>query len=364
MDSVRFDRAFRPLVVVFLIALLASLAIAAVGWGSGVVPYAERSDAPTYAARSLSGRITVLKPRRLAQAAISFRGGPITTSTGETVDVRVSDALAVDAVTPESWAEFLVKMVHGPEISQLTMYVAPLTEVTQICGARSLGCYSRNRSVAVGETLPDGTTPEEVVRHEYGHHIGLYRANTPWRAIEWGPKHWASAADVCARVARGEAYPGDQNEHYAQNPGEAWAETYRLMDERKAGVGTARWQIIAPSFYPTEAALQAAERDVRQPWTVGQRTVFRRALRKGQVWWIPLQTPLDGSLAVTVKLPRGGLHKAALLAADRTTVIKRGFSAGQRQRKIAGTVCGQRSVYVRVTQLGAPGPVTVATSRP
>lgn len=363
MDEVRFDRAFRPLVVVFLIALFSSMAIAAVAWGSGVVPDARRASVPT-AARPLAARIGVLQPHRISRAAISFRGGPITTSTGETVDVRVSDAFAVDAVTPEGWAEFLARMVHGPELSQLTMYVAPLAEVTELCGFGSLGCYSRNRSVAVGETLPDGTTPEDVVRHEYGHHIALYRANAPWRAIEWGPKHWASAAGVCARVARGEAYPGDQNDHYAQNPGEAWAETYRLMDERKAGIGTARWQIIAPSFYPTEAALQAAELDVRQPWTVGHRTVLRRALRKGQIWWIPLRTPLDGSLAVTVKLPRGGLHKAALMAADRKTVLKLGSSAGLRQRKIAATVCGQRSVYVRVTQLGAPGPVTVATSTP
>ena len=271
MDTVRSDRAFRPLVAVFLIALVASLAIAAVAWGSSLVPDARTSAAPT-PARPLAARIGKLEPRRLAQAAITWRGGPTTTSTGETVDVRVSDSFALDAVTPESWAEFLAKLVHGPELSELTMYLAPLGEVAEICGTGSLGCYSRNRSVSVGETLPDGTTPDDVVRHEYGHHIALYRANTPWRAIEWGPKHWASAADVCARVSRGEAYPGDQNDHYAQNPGEAWAETYRLMDERKAGIGTARWQIIAPSFYPTEAALQAAELDVRNrgPWGRGR----------------------------------------------------------------------------------------------
>ena len=42
-----------------------------------------------------------------AQAPAGYRGGPITTSTGETVDVRVSDALPADTVTPEGWAEFL-----------------------------------------------------------------------------------------------------------------------------------------------------------------------------------------------------------------------------------------------------------------
>ena len=152
----------------------------------------------------------------------------------------VSDSFAVDAVTPEAWAEFLVKLVHGPELAQLTTYIAPLSEIRSVCGLGALGCYSRNRSLAVGEVLPDGTTPEEVVRHEYGHHIALYRSNSPWRAIDWGPKHWASSAGICAREARSEVFPGDEGDRYHLNPGEAWAETYRLMDERKAGITTGR----------------------------------------------------------------------------------------------------------------------------
>ena len=207
---------------------------------------------------------------------------PIVTSTGETVNVLVSDSFAPDAVTPESWAEFLVKLVHGPELASLTTYIAPLDEIRLLCGNGALGCYRQNRSVALGETLPDGTTPEEVVRHEYGHHIALYRSNSPWQAIDWGPKNWASAADICARVGRNEAFPGDEDEHYAQNPGEAWAETYRLMDERKAGITTATWPIIAPSLYPTEAALVAAEKDVVQPWTAGTAERLPQVRREGQ----------------------------------------------------------------------------------
>jgi hypothetical protein len=362
MSRVRRARGLRPVVVVLAIALVAAVAIAAAGAGSraGTV---ERFDRPTYA-RSLAGRVTALEPRRLEQAAISWRGGPITTSTGETVNVLVSETFAVDTVTPESWAEFLVKLVHGPEISQLTTYIAPLAEIRLVCGTGALGCYSRDRSVSVGEVLPDGTTPEEVVRHEYGHHIALYRANSPWRAIDWGPKNWASAAGICPRVSRGEAHPGNQDRYYMQNPGEAWAETYRLMDERKAGITTASWQVVAPTFYPTEAALQAAELDVVQPWTTGQRMVFRKALGRNRTWWIPLPTPLDGSIAVTVKLPRGGLHEAALVAGNRRTILGRASGAGARQRRISGTICGQRSVFVRVLQKGAPGQVAVHTSRP
>ena len=367
MSRVTRVRAVRPFIVVLVIALVSALAIAAVGSGTRIgatKPVDSARLARPGPVRALGYRITKLQPHKLQQAAIAWRGGAIVTSTGETVNVLVSDSFAPDAVTPESWAEFLVKLVHGPELSSLTTYIAPLAEIRLLCGNGALGCYRQNRSVALGETLPDGTTPEEVVRHEYGHHIALYRSNSPWQAIDWGPKNWASAADICARVGRNEAYPGDEREHYAQNPGEAWAETYRLMDERKAGITTATWPIIAPSLFPTEAALVAAEKDVVQPWTAGTQSVFRKSVAKGKTWWIPLSTALDGSLAVTARLPRGGEHRVELVAANRRTMLKRGAAAGAGVRRIKATVCGQRSLFVRVSQRGKPGLVTVVAATP
>ena len=367
MSRVSRVRAVRPFIAVLVIALVSALAVAAVGSGTraGAIESVDstRLDRPG-PGRALGYRMTKLQAGKLQQAPISWRGGPIVTSTGETVNVLVSDAFAVDTVTPESWAEFIAKLVHGSELSSLTTYIAPLDEIRTLCGDGALGCYRQNRSVALGESLPDGTTPEEVVRHEYGHHIALYRSNAPWRTIDWGPKNWASAADICARVARREAFPGNEDEHYAQNPGEAWAESYRLMDERKAGVTSATWQIIAPSLYPTEAALVAAEKDVVQPWTAGTKSVFRKSVAKNKLWWIPLTTPLDGSIAVTARLPRGGQHRVELVAADRKTVLKRGAAAGAGVRRISSTVCGQRSVFVRVTQRGKPGLVTVVAATP
>ena len=243
-------RMLRPLVLVLLIALAAALAIVAVGSGARTGSVEALDTPPLLPVRSATAS-PKLEPRRLQQAGIAWRGGPILTSTGETVNVLVSEAFAVDAVTPESWAEFLVKLVHGTELAQLTTYIAPLAEIRTSAAAAPSGATRETGRSRSARVLPDGTTPEEVVRHEYGHHIALYRSNPPWRAIEWGPKNWASAAGVCAKVAGGDAYPGDEDEHYAQNPGEAWAEVYRLMDERKVGITTARWQIIAPTFYPT-----------------------------------------------------------------------------------------------------------------
>jgi len=321
--------------------------------------------APPTSARAIDAQPgTALRFDRLARTAATWRGGPTTTSTGEVVNVQVSESLP--AVTPEYWAEFLVQLTHGAELARVTSYHATRDEVEELCGAQSLGCYSRNTMISLAEPALDGTTPEEVVRHEYGHHIALYRDNAPWRAIDWGPKAWATSASVCPKVTRGEAHPGNEGPNYARNPGEAWAEVYRLLEERKDGITTGNWPIIAPSFYPTEADLQAAERDVLQPWTKGTIRSFARtfAKRTPKVWWIPLSTPLDGSVRITAAVPRGGRYEVALVGPNRKTVLRRASWVGQRAKRLDTTVCGQRSLFVRVTQAGSLGRVSVTAATP
>jgi hypothetical protein len=320
---------------------------------------------PTHAYRLTDDAVAPLRPARLAQAGLVYRGGPITASTGEVVDVRVSETLPLETATPEGWAEFLAKVAHGPELQRLTTFIVTFDEVQQICGTRALGCYGQNRLVAPGEIAAD-ISPEEVVRHEYGHHVAANRLNPPWAAIDWGPKRWASAANVCAKVSRREAYPGDQGSNYARNPGEAWAETYRLMDERRVGITTATWPIVAPSFYPDEAALQAAEQDVLQPWTKARTTVATRVFGKGtaKLWLFPVSAALDGDLRISATLPKGGTHDVALVGANRRSIVQRGQWVGQRVKRIQGSICGQRSLFVRVTQKGGLGRVRVSVTTP
>ena len=303
---------------------------------------------------------------RPARAAATYRGGPITTSTGETVDVRVSDALPLETSTPEGWAEFLAHLTHGPELAQLTAYIVTFDEVQEICGTHALGCYGRDQLVAPGEAALD-VSPEEVVRHEYGHHIAAHRQNDPWIAVDWGPKRWASAANVCARVSRNEAYPGDEGSNYARNPGEAWAEVYRVLEERKAGVTTSAWPIVAPSFYPDDDDLAAADQDVVQPWAVPNSRLFTKTFGKKtpRVWWISLSTPLDGDVRVSATVPRGrGSIDVALVSANRRTVLRRARWSSQRVKRLDASVCGQRSLFVRVTGTGVLGRVRVSVATP
>jgi hypothetical protein len=347
-----------------LAALLCALLVAGVVGGGGGTTSPE-APAQYAHARSLDGQSGAgeLRADRLTRLAATWRGGPIVTSTGETVTVLVSDSLPLE--TPEQWAEFLVHMTHGPEISVLETSIGTLEEVQDVCGGEALGCYSRDRMISLGAPTVDGTTPEEVVRHEYGHHVAAHRQNRPWTAIDWGPKQWASAASVCPRVSRREAFPGDGGRNYAQNPGEAWAEVYRLMDERKAGITTANWDIVSRTFFPGEPALAAAERDVLQPWAKNRSTSFRRTFgRRTKVWWIPLQTPLDGELVLEARVSKKGLFGVALVGPDRKTVLRRGQWVGQRVKRTRTNVCGQRTMFVRVTRNGPPGNVKITVSAP
>jgi hypothetical protein len=350
----------RRLAVVLSGALLVMALAVFAAYGRGERP----GSTPALGRAVDAGPATEFHAARLARETVAYRGGPITASTGETVDVRVSDALP-DTVTPQGWAEFLAHLTHGPELSQLTVYILTFDEVQQVCGTQALGCYASDQLVAPGETAFD-TTPEEVVRHEYGHHIAYHRLNSPWSAIDWGPKRWASALDVCSRVARRQAYPGNEGANYALNPGEAWAETYRILQERKAGITTGSWPIVSSSFFPNDAALTAAEQDVVQPWTAPRTTSFTRTYgkRTPRVWWIQLTTPLDGDVRVSAAVPNGGSADVALVGSDRKTVVRRAQWVGQRVKRLDGSICGQRSLFVRVTEKGLLGRVRVSVATP
>ncbi len=296
----------------------------------------------------------------------SWQGHAFTASTGEAVTVYVSDLQADVESIGQRWADFFASLVHGSELGGVTVYVVSPAEIAGICGdPRAIGCYGSSRLVIVGEPVA-GVAPEEVARHEYGHHVAANRANPPWNAIDWGPKRWASYADVCGRVRRQTAFPGDESLRYPLNPGEAFAESYRILNDQKAGATTFGWDIVDPSFYPDANALQAVEQDVLQQWAPPAPQTTRACFLRGgkTIWSLSLQTPLDGELAVTLTLPQGTLHDLALLSADGRTVLARGLWSGAAQKRITYTICGERSLSLRVSRHGAPGPFSIQVSHP
>jgi hypothetical protein len=291
----------------------------------------------------------------------AFWGGPHTAATGETVQVFASDTFPQNRALTQSWADFLARLAHGQELSEVEVYLLPLAEIRGICGRGAIGCYSpRDETiVTIADDIPGGPTAESVLTHEYGHHVATNRVNTPWDAGDWGTKRWATASNVCARALMGRLFPGDQGANYQLNPGEGMAESYRVLNERRLGTPESPWDVVDLSLYPTEAALRSLEQDVLDPWrantVVRRSSSFRRAGTKTRGFAV--STPLDGNVQVRLSAP-GGKFSLALLSGSK--VIAKTTS-----RTLTATVCGQRSLSVRVVRSARGlGAFTVQISRP
>jgi hypothetical protein len=293
-----------------------------------------------------------------------WHGGAFGTATGEQVTVYVSDTYSPEQVVPQAWAEFFARLPHGRELATVTIRIAPIAEVAAICGEDAAGCYSGGELVLAGETA-GGSTPENTARHEYGHHIAANRANPPWRALDWGPKRWATIEQVCSRAQAATAFPGDEADRYALNPGEAFAEAYRVRAEQKAGITLSSWSIVDGSFYPDAPALSAIDQDVAKPWLSPSTTTVRGSfLAKGpRRRLLPVATPLDGQLTIELRLPRGRLDTLELLSPG-GRVLARGLWAGTATRRLSYVLCGQRRLSLRLTRAGDPGWFAVTVTRP
>jgi hypothetical protein len=341
-----------------LLLLIVILALSAGAGAAGATPTATTTYA--YGARSGSAAVAA----KLAQAPAGFTGGVVTATDGEQVTVYVEDELAaVDPGMGQRWADMLTGLVHGPEISTISVYVATLARVQQTCGRDALGCYGSNRLITMADDLP-GISARAVLTHEYGHHVADSRDNSPWQAVDYGPKRWATQVGVCSRAASGELAPGDESSRYTLNPGEAFAEDYRVLNERRDGLPETAWQVVDQSFYPDQATLDAVAADVTTPWTGPTTTTLRssftaRATGRG----FRLAAPLDGTFKVTLTSPKGGAFTLRLVDPAGGKVI--GTAAGSQQVKSLETnVCGQRTLQVQVKRVHGAGAFTLTVSKP
>jgi hypothetical protein len=302
-------------------------------------------------------------PSQAAVEAPGWHGGTLATTAGP-VTVYVSDSYPPEQVAPQVWADFFAGLPHGRELQALTVRIAPLTEIAAICGDRAAGCYRNNELAFAGEPAGDAT-PEDTARHEYGHHIAANRVNPPWRAVDWGTKRWATVEQVCSRAKAGTVFPGDETQRYALNPGEAFAEAYRVLAEQRAGATVSSWGIVDGSFYPDQAALTALDLDVAKPWRVATSITMRgRFVAKGPRRRIlPVAAPLDGQLTIELRLPSGRLDTLELLSPE-GRVLARGLWAGTSTRRLAYIVCGQRRLSLQVTRAGDPGRFVLTVTRP
>jgi hypothetical protein len=303
-------------------------------------------------------------PTTRALAPNGYWGGQYRTNAGELVTIYASNSYPMDPSLGQRWADFLSSLVHGSELSSVTVLLSTPGQIEGICGQDALACYSARGSLlyAPGEDPSSSFSAEAVVAHEYGHHIAANRNNAPWDALDWGPKRWASAIQVCARAKKGELAPGAEDPvRYESNPGEGWAETYRVLNQRKLGVPESPWQIVSQSLYPTTAALAAAELDVTSPWASDTTTTRTGSVtRASRTRTYSVATPLDGTMKVTLRSSAGLRARLDVFASS--TRVARVTGRGTVTRSL--TVCGARSYKVRVTEQAGRGSFRLSVVEP
>ncbi len=293
-------------------------------------------------------------------------GGSYTTPAGETLQLTFSDTYPQDDALAQAWVTYIASLVHGPEISTVSIHVAPLEEVQRVCGMGALACYSPSGRAIVtpGDDPDEDLSAEAVFAHEYGHHVANSRSNPPWRSVDYGPKRWASAMDVCRDAEDGYLFPGaDDRAGYELNPGEGFAEAYRLLNERRLGQPESVWQIVSTLFYPSDQVLAALDQDVTTPWTQNTVSTVSGSFAKRGVAarTHTLSTLLDGTVNVTLRAPRTARLRLDLLGPD-GRVGSTTISAGS--RSVTTTACGTRSYRARVTRLKGSGTYRLTFSRP
>lgn len=302
--------------------------------------------------------------RALAAAPNGYWGGQYRTRAGELVTVYASNAYPVDPALGQRWADLLASLVHGSEISSVNVLLSTPAQIARFCGSEALACYSNRGALlyAPGEDPDSDLSAEAVIAHEYGHHVAANRNNAPWDALDWGPKRWASSMNVCARAKTGELNPGAEDPvRYETNPGEGWAETYRVLNQRKLGLPESPWHIVADALYPSAAALAAAEQDVVSPWQVESTTQRAGSVtRTSRTRTYTFSTPLDGTLKVTLRSSAG--LRVALDVFASSTRVARVTGGGTLARST--TVCGARTYRVKVTELKGRGSFRLSEIQP
>jgi hypothetical protein len=297
---------------------------------------------------------------RAARAAAGPNVRSYATPDGYKVAVEASASYPADPVADQKLVDFLASRVHGAELGDLSVYVGTPAEIVDLCGGDPsvVACYAidEQRMYVPGESV-HGIPIEYALTHEYGHHIASWRSNSPWDALDWGAKRWASAVRVCTWVRHGLLFPGNQGAHYWDDPGEGFADTYAHLHYPQAP-----WD-YNQVMRPTARTLAALREDVLHPWTGSRVRTFRgrlgpRHARKS----FHIRLALDGDVTLHLTAPRGTVY---VVEAE-----TKGFAAGQRLRsggEFGVEWCRQRSVDgvdLTVRRRSGRGPFTLNVSYP
>ena len=205
----------------------------------------------------------------------------------------------------------------APSSRRLTLNLMPLStlESNQYCGDQSLACYdpSTETIYAAPDDQLDEPPAKEIVTHEYGHHIAN---NQHRRTVVGGGLRDEALVVVREHLrqhGRGHGLARATKEPaYSQNPGEAFAESYRVLALTALGLTPSSWEIVSQTFYPDATALQLLQEDITSPWTGPTVRHVHGSFGFGTTRTIGVQTALDGSFIARLHAPTKARFKLEL----------------------------------------------------
>ena len=175
--------------------------------------------------------------------------------------IYVSNAFATwNESLNRTWAKRFVALPHGKELASLIVFLSPYDEVSteDVCGTDADSCYDSDTNMMYLAVDQPDSDPYQVAMHEYGHHLANSLGTKHWQAVDWGPRRWAGAAHVRSLSKQHRLWPGDEDEHWFENPGEIWAETYRVVASNFVGVHPDPWDSVEDTWNPTKKPLLMA----------------------------------------------------------------------------------------------------------
>lgn len=289
----------------------------------------------------------------------------------------------------ESVGAALRSLDHGPELGELSVFVATGEQLQEACGEEVLACYFPlvKEMVVSGVDRPvGGVTRDFAIAHEYGHHIANMRAGGDGSEIAGGTLRWATYERVCQLTRRGRLPAAHGGASYWRDPEEAFAQAYALLN--RPG-DRAHWD-YAPLLQPTATSLAKIHADVSRPWTGPVESRWRRALaapppepaaagvRAGAIGvgagravgdppWLAtrlLRTPLDGAVTVSVRTPEGTGASVALRDPKRGRVLARGAAGPDGYTEVSHPNCGNAALRIEVRATEGPVSFDAELTRP
>jgi hypothetical protein len=254
-------------------------------------------------------------------------------------------------------------LLHGDEISDVTVTIVPQPSIATQCGTGAAACYRWSSRGGAAMFVPN-LAPAQVrgaLTHEYGHHFDATRPHLAGAGGLDGTAGWWRTRGMATLLAQGQV-AWDYARGWDRSIAEVFAEDYKLTNlqgetSRIAWLGppppAVSDAIRADLAGPTVAPVAPAQPPMPPPSAAGARPppggpVPRAAARasgrlpSGGRAWVRFAVPSGRRVAVTVSGVTAGRVRAVLRCNGRTlagAAARRGRPATVRAARVARGSC-------------------------